>query len=102
MNNFDWKTYVNNYIDLQKAGINTEQKALRHYIMYGIKEGRSYLNLTNITQTYFDNNIKTEPVPAPVPIPEPIKHILKQINIFNTIKIIKQNFDENIDEIYNE
>ncbi len=29
--NFNWKTYVYNYEDLRKAGINTEKKALRHW-----------------------------------------------------------------------
>lgn len=38
--NFDWKSYVNRYSDLQKAGINTEKKALRHYVYNGINEGR--------------------------------------------------------------
>jgi len=38
--NFDWKSYVNRYSDLQKAGINTEKKALHHYVYNGINEGR--------------------------------------------------------------
>jgi hypothetical protein len=54
--NFDWKTYINNYEDLQKAGINTEKKARRHWITYGKKEGRSFLNNINreiiIDKTY--------------------------------------------------
>lgn len=41
-NEFDWKTYVNNYMDLQNAGINTEPHAKWHWFNYGIKEGRTY------------------------------------------------------------
>lgn len=37
---FDWVFYVNNYPDLQRAGINTKEKAIQHYIKYGKKEGR--------------------------------------------------------------
>lgn len=38
--NFNWQSYVNRYGDLQKAGINTEEKAFHHYIVNGINEGR--------------------------------------------------------------
>ena len=38
--NFDWQSYVNRNVDLQKAGINNEKKALHHYIVSGINEGR--------------------------------------------------------------
>jgi lipopolysaccharide biosynthesis glycosyltransferase len=37
---FDWKYYVEHYKDLQKAGINSEEKAIRHYIKFGLKEKR--------------------------------------------------------------
>jgi hypothetical protein len=40
---FDWKTYVQNYPDLQAAGINTEKKALHHYNRFGKKEGRTFI-----------------------------------------------------------
>lgn len=43
ISNFDWKTYIMNYRDLQTAGINTEQKAYEHWINCGQKEGRSYI-----------------------------------------------------------
>ena len=39
-NQFDWKFYVKIYPDLQKAGINTEEKALEHYTKYGKNEKR--------------------------------------------------------------
>ena len=41
-NIFDWKTYVNNYVDLQRAGIDTEEKAISHWNMYGKNEGRIF------------------------------------------------------------
>ena len=37
---FDWKYYINKYNDLQKANINTKEKALNHWLKYGIKEKR--------------------------------------------------------------
>jgi hypothetical protein len=40
MNNFDWKFYIGYYGDLRKAGINTEQKALEHWVKFGKNENR--------------------------------------------------------------
>jgi hypothetical protein len=37
---FDWQFYIDFYPDLKSAGINTEQKARKHWLNYGIKEGR--------------------------------------------------------------
>ena len=39
---FNWQTYVNNYEDLRKAGIDTENEALAHYYLHGRTEGRNY------------------------------------------------------------
>jgi len=41
VNDFDWKTYLENYEDLRKAGIITKEKAYLHWIIYGRKEGRT-------------------------------------------------------------
>lgn len=41
-NNFDWKTYINNYKDLRNSGINTYESAINHWNLYGKKEGRTY------------------------------------------------------------
>jgi hypothetical protein len=38
--NFDWQYYINIYPDLRKVGINTEEKALKHWEIYGKREGR--------------------------------------------------------------
>ena len=40
MNYFDWEYYINRYEDLRKAGILNEDKAKRHWIRFGMKEGR--------------------------------------------------------------
>ena len=37
---FDWQFYVNYYKDLQKANINTKDKALKHWLRFGRREGR--------------------------------------------------------------
>lgn len=39
---FDYKTYISKNTDLKKKGIDSEQKAKEHYILYGRKEGRIY------------------------------------------------------------
>lgn len=39
---FDWQQYIANYPDLQRAGINTKEKAERHWIDFGYFENRSY------------------------------------------------------------
>ena len=37
---FDWKNYIDNYPDLQAAGIDTQEKAIRHYNLFGKRENR--------------------------------------------------------------
>ncbi len=39
---FNWLNYINNYHDLQEAGINNKAQALLHWIRYGKYEGRIY------------------------------------------------------------
>ena len=39
---FDWETYINNYEDLERAGINTKEKAWNHWITNGKNENRIY------------------------------------------------------------
>jgi hypothetical protein len=57
--NFNWKTYVQNYEDLRKAGINNERKAKTHWEIYGKKEGRTFQKFTNIV-TSKNSNISNE------------------------------------------
>ena len=98
MNQFDWQTYVSNYKDLQKAGINTKEKAYCHWIVYGKKEGRTYLNTINLTIDKIDlntNNTNQEKYYA-----EENKKYIEQYdvinysyyNIYNKI-VIKNLFD---------
>ena len=51
MDQFDWKSYIDTYKDLQEAGINTKIKAWNHWIDFGQKEGRNY-NLDNKNYSY--------------------------------------------------
>jgi len=41
MSSFDWKQYLSNYPDLQKAGINNNRLALLHYNLHGKHENRT-------------------------------------------------------------
>jgi hypothetical protein len=38
----DWQYYISRYPDLQRAGINTEEKAISHWNRFGKKEGRIF------------------------------------------------------------
>ncbi len=52
---FNWINYINNYPDLQEAGINNKGKAFIHWLNYGKNEGRIYKN--NIEKVIIDNNL---------------------------------------------
>jgi hypothetical protein len=39
---FNWNYYIERYPDLKEAGVNTAEKALRHYQHFGQQEGRVY------------------------------------------------------------
>ena len=43
--NFDWKQYIDNYDDLKKAGIDTKDKAWKHWMNHGKLEGRNFINV---------------------------------------------------------
>ena len=53
-NKFDWAQYVDNYIDLREANINTLEKAWEHWISYGINENRTFNKLLNNDYNSFD------------------------------------------------
>ena len=42
---FDWQTYLTYYPDLVQSGINSEGRALQHYLQHGRREGRLYRRL---------------------------------------------------------
>ena len=78
---FNWKTYVNKYQDLQKAGIDNEEKAWSHAKTHGRKkkENRDVFNGDKELLRYFRNCCINSIVK---PIPEKYHN-----NIINIIKI---------------
>ena len=48
MNNFNWKKYLDNYPDLQLAGIVTERDAWKHYQRFGKLEKRTDQNIITV------------------------------------------------------
>jgi len=49
-NNFDWINYTSYYEDLKKDNVNTREKAWKHWITHGKKEGRQFFNLSELNQ----------------------------------------------------
>jgi len=39
---FNWEYYLDHYPDLRQNGVDTKEKAIRHWINFGNKEGRQY------------------------------------------------------------
>ena len=56
--NFNWKTYVQNYEDLRKAGINNEKKAKTHWEIHGKNEGRTYKIILTNTENYDSDKLR--------------------------------------------
>ena len=109
--NFDWKTYINNYEDLRKAGINTREKAWVHWEMHGKSEGRSYANIHELKQNVVsDNLIDTNNFKKILNNYEELKNVefnnraqtLEYWEINGQINILEYTKNNNIDErIYN-
>ncbi len=55
MENFGWEKYIETYKDLQKAGINTKEKAYDHWIKYGQFENRKYFKSNDKKFDDFDD-----------------------------------------------
>ncbi len=55
--NFDWKFYINRYSDLRKSNINTKEKAYKHWIQFGKREGRVCNNINHVN---VNNNLLDE------------------------------------------
>ncbi len=51
---FDWRTYLKNYEELEEKGIDTEQKAKEHWLTIGKKKGLSYHDLFSDLPSDFD------------------------------------------------
>jgi len=52
---FNWKTYLDNYPDLRKNGIDNEEKARQHWLNYGRKEERIWKKLYNPDPSNLNN-----------------------------------------------
>jgi GT2 family glycosyltransferase len=68
---FNWKYYISNYKDLQNAKINTQKKAINHYMVFGKNEGRVYNRL--LTNNIFHNDY----------VMHPKSYIVKKSQIYN-------------------
>jgi len=56
METFDWRTYLSNYKELQKTGLDSRKKAYHHWLSYGKEEGRTFLTIDSFSwQSYIDN-----------------------------------------------
>lgn len=82
-NDFDWKFYIDYYVDLQENGIKTQEQALNHYLQCGQFENRVYIknNIVDINN-YINNKLKYL---------QSDKNIQEQ-NGYNLIGYINQNF----------
>lgn len=61
---FDWRYYIDNHIDLQRAGINSEFLAAQHYLKHGVYEQRQY-KFSNALSIQQEINGKTSYYPQP-------------------------------------
>lgn len=52
--NFNWNAYLENYKDLQDSGINSKEKAWRHWSNHGVAEGRDFSYLKNNNPEYIE------------------------------------------------
>jgi hypothetical protein len=84
---FDWNYYVNRYKDLQKAEINTYEKAIQHWKSFGINETRVCHKMFedfNWVLYSRENNIKTKNECL-------IHYYNKMIKINPSLKVVKLN-----------
>jgi len=56
-NDFNWKQYVENYLDLQIAGIDSEEKAIKHWKEHGKNENRFFASNSKIMSPSVKINI---------------------------------------------
>ena len=84
---FDWKAYVGKYEDLQKANINTKQKAWKHARRHGHKENRDIFKGDSELLTNYKNFRETEKV-KPIPEKYDIKKNISNTNNDKTIFIL--------------
>ncbi len=51
---FDWVSYINNNDDLLQSGMNTKEKAWKHWINHGRNEGRQFYSTLDINHSSSD------------------------------------------------
>ena len=66
---FNWVTYLENNLDLKACGINTKERAIRHYVRFGRFENRKGAFPSTPEPTPEPEVV--EPTPEPVAEPEP-------------------------------
>jgi len=76
MLNFNWKQYIENYPDLQSAGIKNEKMSIKHFNLHGKNEGRTYNKIGK--QFPFKNNYSSSKMSIITPCcrPENIEKII--------------------------
>jgi hypothetical protein len=60
---FDWQFYIEAHVDLQQAGIDSEELAIKHYINHGIHEHRKYQAYNHAEIQNHINNTQAHYVP---------------------------------------
>ena len=73
---FDWQFYLSEYEDLRKAGIKTEDAALRHYVKFGKSEGRAPFRVVAPVLAPVGEVVVPEPV---VVVPEQVAEVIEQV-----------------------
>jgi hypothetical protein len=116
---FDWIFYINRYPELYNQGINTKEKAIKHWCYYGINQGKKinknqinlnlnkykpdelYNLLLNNKLEHFDNikfKILTSKLIESIALN--MQNIFNRLNISSTIIYELSEEDENNDEFY--
>ena len=86
----NWQQYINNYPDLQKAGIDNQVKAVTHWNKYGKREGRTdqplvpAVPIERATPTVLNSRIAPLPV---VPVFE--EHVVIQPIILDQVNPVE-------------
>lgn len=91
-NLFNWEIYINNYKDLRDAGINTQEKAWRHWVMWGHNEGRIYdKNINVMDDTYLSKSSLIEYF-----IINNSKYVSEEV-CYKSLYYIKHNYNNHFD-----
>ena len=97
MESFDWQYYLDKYPDLRINGINTKQRAIRHWETFGNKEGRIAIRTPELTEQYKFIIITSELIKS---IAINLKMLLNKLNIKTEIKYMLSDDDINNKNMY--